>query len=54
MNMKLNVSTQTQVVSLIAEGLGYAEIGRRLNLSRQRIEQIAKRAGVKLKAKSLT
>jgi excisionase family DNA binding protein len=39
---RLNSSRRTQVTSLREAGLTYAEIGRRLGLTRERVRQIAK------------
>ena len=39
---RLNSSRRAQVISLRKAGLTYAEIGRRLGLTRERVRQIAK------------
>ena len=38
----LNISRHEEVVKLVEAGLSYAEIGRRLGITRERVRQIAK------------
>ena len=38
----LNISRQDEIANLIEAGLSYAEIGRRLGITRERVRQIAK------------
>lgn len=49
--MKLSISRREQVTSLREAGLSYAEIGRSLGLSKERIRQIYKGISVPLRQK---